>query len=201
MMRIARRTAIASLGALCLHTATLQAQGTLREQTQALAGGAPRRIISVNPFLPLAASFQGEFEQKLRDNFSVAVSASYINLDGGDDRFANADVKLRLYPSENALRGFGIAAGVGVGRQSGVEYYACPAIYPSGDCTDRSQSATGPTFSVEMQYQWLLGKSRKTAVTVGGGAKRYFIDDAPNGYEVYDQFTPTARLTIGYAFR
>jgi hypothetical protein len=38
-------------------------------------------------------------------------------------------------------------------------------------------------------------------VTVGGGAKRYFIDDAPNGYEVYDQFRPTARLTIGYAFR
>jgi len=201
MMRIARRTALAVFGALCAHAATLHAQGTLREQTQTLAGGTPRRIIAINPFLPLTGSFQGEFEQRLRDNLSVAVSASYVDLDGGDDRFANADVKLRLYPSENALRGFGIAAGLGVGRQSGVEYYACPAIYPSGDCTNRSQSATGPTFSVEMQYQWLLGKSRKTAVTVGGGAKRYFIDDAPNGYEVYEQFMPTMRLTIGYAFR
>jgi hypothetical protein len=201
MMRIVRRTAIAALGALCAHTATLQAQGTLREQTQAITGSTPRRIVAINPFLPLAGSFQGEFEQRLRDNFSVAVSASYINLDGGDDRFANADVKLRLYPSENALRGFGIAAGLGVGRQSGVEYYACPAIYPGGNCPNQIRSATGPTFSVEMQYQWLLGKSRKTAVSVGGGAKRYFIDTAPNAYEVYEPFMPTLRLTIGYAFR
>ena len=201
MMRFDRRTAMALFGVLCAQAATLHAQGTLREQTQTLAGGAPQRIIAVNPFLPLAGSFQGEFEQRLRDNLSVAVSASHIDLEGDGDRYTNADVKLRLYPSENALRGFGISAGLGVGRQSGVEYYACPAIYPGGDCTNRDRSATGPTFSVEMQYQWLLGKSRKTAVSVGGGAKRYFIDTAPNGYDVYQPFMPTLRLTIGYAFR
>lgn len=165
------------------------------------AQSTPTKIIAVNPFLPLTGSFQGEFEQRLRDNLSVAVSASHVDLEGDGDRYTNADVKLRLYPSENALRGFGIAAGVGVGRQSGIEYYACPAIYPSGDCTNRDRSATGPTFSVEMQYQWLLGKSRNTAVSVGGGAKRYFISDTSNGYEVYERFMPTLRLTVGYAFR
>lgn len=167
----------------------------------AYAQSAPTRIISVNPFLPLAGSFQGEFEQKVRDNLSVAVSGSHIDFDDDGTRYTNADVKLRLYPNEKALRGFAIASGLGVGRQSEVEYYACPAIYPGLDCTNTRRSVTGATFSVEMHYQWLLGSKRSTAVTIGGGAKRYFIDDAPNGYEVFEQFMPTFRLTIGYAFR
>jgi hypothetical protein len=169
--------------------------------TAVRAQSAPTRIISVNPFLPLTGSFQGEFEQKLRENLSVAVSASYIALDDDSERLTNADVKLRLYPSEKALQGFGFAAGLGVGRQSEVEYFACPAIYPGGACNNQRRSVTGPTFSVEMQYQWLLGSKRNTAVTIGGGAKRYFIDNSPYEYEVYDDFLPTLRLTIGYAFR
>ena len=55
---------------------------------------------------------------------------------------------------------------------------------------------------MEAQYQWLLGKSRSTAVAVGGGLKRYYIDDTDaNGYDYYQEYTPTLRLTIGYAFR
>ena len=169
--------------------------------TPAYAQSAPRRIVSVNPFLPLLGSFQGEFEQKLRDNLSVAVSGAYLAPGDDEERFTSADVKLRLYPSEKALHGFGIATGVGVGRQSEIEYYACTAIFPGGDCINQRRSVTGPTFSVEMQYQWLLGSKRSTAVTVGGGAKRYFIDDSPNGFNQYEQFMPTLRLTIGYAFR
>lgn len=182
------------------HTSSLCAQGSLREQTQASTSGTPRRIIAINPFLPLLGSFQGEFEQKLRDNLSVAVSGSYIAPDEDDEHFTSADVKLRLYPSEKALRGFGIAAGLGVGRQSQIESFACPAIV-GYVCNDQRRRVTGPTFSVEMQHQWLLGSKRSTAVTIGGGAKRYFIDDSPQGYEVFDQFMPTLRLTIGYAFR
>jgi hypothetical protein len=167
----------------------------------AQAQSAPTRILSINPFLPLTGSFQGEFETKVRDNLSVAVSGSYIAFDEDEERFTNADVKLRLYPSEKALQGFGFAAGVGVGSQSEIQYDYCPAIFPGGECNNRRRSATGPTFSVEMQYQWLLGSKRNTAVTVGGGAKRYFIDDSPNGYDIYQEFMPTLRLTIGYAFR
>ena len=152
-------------------------------------------------FLPLTGSFQGEFEQKLRENLSVAASASYIDFGDDDDRISNVDVKLRLYPSEKALQGFGFAAGLGVGRQSEVVYSVCPAIFPPVECTNQRRSATGPTFSVEMQYQWLLGSKRNTAVSVGGGAKRYFISESRDGYEVYEQFMPTLRLTIGYAFR
>jgi hypothetical protein len=94
-----------AVAALLLRADVLPAQG-------------PTRIISVNPFLPLAGSFQGEFESYLAPG------------DNDDDRFANADVKLRLYPSERALQGLGIAAGVGVGRQSTVNFVDCVGFSP-----------------------------------------------------------------------
>lgn len=174
-------------GAAALLPAAVHAQG-------------PTRIISINPFLPLAGSFQGEFETRVRDNMSVAVSASHLDFGDDDNRYTNADIKLRLYPSERALEGFGIAAGLGVGRLSNVEQSDCFG-FPEAQCTNRRRSTTGPSFSVEMQYQWLLGKNRNTAITVGGGAKRYYIDDSPDGYDVFSEYVPTLRLTVGYAFR
>ena len=186
-MRRATRAVTCAVAALLLGAVVLPAQ-------------TPTRIISINPFLPLAGSFQGEFESRLRENLSVAVAASYLAPgDNDDDRFANADIKLRLYPSERALQGFGFAAGVGVGRQSTVSFVDCVGFSP---CTYPRRSATSPTFSVEMQYQWLLGKQRNTAVAVGGGARRYFLlEDSPTGFDQFNEYMPTLRLTIGYASR
>ena len=195
-MRFSCRIAIALSVMSFAHTSSLCAQGSLREQTQALTSGTPRRIIAINPFLPLLGSFQGEFEQMLHDNLSVAVSGSYIAPDEDDEHFTSADVKLRLYPAERALQGFGIAAGLGIGSQSVVRYNDCFGL---GTCTNSRFSRTGPAFSVEMQYQWLLGKRSNTAVSVGGGAKRYFISNTQT--DVFNEFMPTLRLTIGYAFR
>lgn len=189
MMTRFSKTLFAFAGALLLSAATAQAQAT-----------GPTRIISINPFLPLIGSFQGEFETRIRDNVAVALSGSYLDLGDDSNRYTNADIKLRLYPSERALEGFGIAAGLGIGSQSKVEEVVC--IAQAGvDCRNRRESVTGPAFSVEMQYQWLLGKNRNTAVTVGGGAKRYYIDDSPNGFEFFESYVPTLRLTVGYAFR
>jgi hypothetical protein len=180
--------------ALSLSTLALAASGS------PLQAQGPSRIISINPFLPLAGSFQGEFETRVRDNMSVAVSASHLDFGDEDNRYTNADIKLRLYPSERALEGFGIAAGLGIGRLSNVETTQCFG-FPAERCDYQRRSTTGPAFSVEMQYQWLLGRNRNTAVTAGGGAKRYYIDDSPNGYDVFSEYVPTLRLTIGYAFR
>jgi len=176
---------------------TIGLMGALVPTVTISAQSAPTRIVSINPFLPLLGSFQGEFETKLKDNLSVAVSASYLDFgDDDNDRYTNADVKLRLYPAERAFQGFGIAAGLGVGSQSVVQYNDC---FGFGTCTNSRRSRTGPAFSVEMQYQWLLGKRSNTAVSVGGGAKRYFISNTQT--DVFNEFMPTLRLTIGYAFR
>ena len=155
----------------------------------------PRTIIAINPFLPLAGYFQAELETKLRDNLAVAVSGSHTKL---DDTYTSVDTKLRLYPQEKGLEGFAIAAGLGYGRISDVSSYYGPEL---GPCTETRRAASGPTFSVETHYQWLLGRSRHTAVAIGGGVKRYYVDDQPQGFEVFTEYVPTLRLTIGYAFR
>ncbi len=183
--------------ALCVAAPVLQAQGSLREQT-ATTGATPQHVISVNPFLPLAGYFQGEYERRVQDNVSVAVSASLAKFD--NRRYQNLDVKLRLYPQERALEGLGLAAGLGVGRAlEDDELLPCE---PVTSCTPQlklGKYVSAPTFSVEGQYQWLFGRTKATAVTVGGGVKRYFFgSDAAQNIQ---EFVPTGRLTIGWAFR
>lgn len=185
------RTLLRVAGALTLFAGTAAAQG-------------PSKIVSINPFLPLAGYFQGEFEGRLKDNLALAVSAAHMRL---DDLYTSADFKLRFYPSGRALEGFGLSMGLGFGRVENDDFFEdCVSQPPGGPLpacpSRRGQSTTGASASVEGQYQWLLGKSRNTAVTIGAGAKRFYIDDtSPSGYDLYQEFVPTLRLTIGYAFR
>jgi hypothetical protein len=190
-----RIRALAPAVLLCATTvaSSLHAQGTLSEQTRERAVRWPQQIISINPFLPLFGYFQGEYEHRLKENVSFALSGSYMRF---DDYYTNLDAKLRLYPQERAPDGLGLAAGVGIGsvRRSG--YTICDEFYTT--CREDKSTQTAPTFSVEMQYQWLLGSSRSTAVALGGGVKRYFIaNDRSDGIE---RVVPTFRVTIGYAF-
>jgi hypothetical protein len=66
------------------------------------------RLVSINPILPLTGSFQGEYEQRVSTRVSVAVSVSSLRL---NDRYSNADLKLRYYPDSGgrALHGVGFA--------------------------------------------------------------------------------------------
>lgn len=188
---------VANVLALCVAGSMVQAQGSLREQT-ATAGATPRQVISVNPFLPLAGYFQGEYERRVQDNVSVAVSASFAKFDSR--RYQNLDVKLRLYPQERALEGLGLAAGLGLGRAlEDDELLPCEPVETCTPQLKPGKYASAPTFSVEGQYQWLFGRTKATAVTVGGGVKRYFFgNDAAQNIQ---EFVPTGRLTIGWAFR
>jgi hypothetical protein len=184
-----------ALVAVVLSPAAAHAQGTLAGQTGGRAALGPSNIISVNPFLPIAGYFQGEFERRLQDNLALAVSGSYTRL---DDYYTNLDVKLRLYPQERALHGIGIAAGLGYGnvRRSG-DSSICDRF--DGECRLLRRNESAPTFSVETHYQWLLGSRRATAVAIGGGVKRYFIsNENASGIQ---RIIPTLRLTIGYAWR
>jgi hypothetical protein len=186
------------LSSLSLSATALSAQGSLREQTTAVRGTSPSRIISVNPFMPLAGYFQGEYEQKLQDNISVAVSASSAKFD--NRRYLNADVKLRMYPQDRGLEGLGLAAGIGLGNaRQDDSFLPCTPVPSCTPLVDRGRYITRPSFSVESHYQWMFGRSRATAVAVGGGLKRYFIsDDEARGI---GRLVPTGRLTIGWAFR
>ena len=192
------RTLVAAVGvtlgtALCAVASTAGAQ-TLREQTRPATPST--HILSVNPFLPLFGYFQGEYERRLQDNLSLAVAGSYVRY---DEYYTNLDVKLRLYPQDRALDGFGIAAGLGVGSAKPDDVIYDCAVIP--ECVERpGRRVSAPTFSGAAQYQWLLGRTRRTALSVGGGAKRYFFSDDDLQGRI-ERVLPTARFTIGYVFR
>lgn len=183
--------------ALVAPTPSLHAQGSLREQTRSIRSGTPQRILAINPFIPLAGYVQGEFEQRLADNTSLAIAGSYAPFNNRD--YTNLDVKLRLYPSDRVLQGLGIAAGVGVGRARQNDQDIVCITTPCN--AFQGKMLTAPTFSVEAHYQWLLGASRSTAVTVGGGVKRYYFDEQDTEGRGVSRLLPTGRLTIGWAFR
>ena len=197
LSRFARRCGATALIAGLSLPAALPAQ-SLASQTARLqppSASGPAHIVSTNPLLPLFGNFAAEYEQRVRDNVAFAVSGSHYSFD--EDRFTHLDAKVRLYPNDRALEGFGMAASLGVAwlRQEDDSYF-CDAF----DCGPRDISKfSTPTFAIELGYQWLLGRSKSTAVTVGVGAKRYLTvsDEDLNGMS---RVLPTGRLSIGYGF-
>jgi hypothetical protein len=166
---------------------------TMRRSTPAISSDV-RQILSINPVMPILGYFQGEYEARLQDNLAVAVAASYTEFD--QVRYTNLDAKLRLYPAERGMQGLGLAAGLGTGSLQREAAYCAERVARDERCR-RTEHA--PTFSVEGHYQWLLGTKRATAITLGGGVKRYFVSDA-NDYGI-QRILPTLRLTVGYGFR
>lgn len=179
----------------------LRAQ-TLREQTRSLAEdtvSGPSRILSINPFILLFGYFSGEYETRVSSTLSVAVAGSYINFD--NDRYTNVDVKARLYPNELAMRGFGIAASLGGSaiRSHNVDCVFTPTP-AEPTCTSKSKTFTSPAVAIELQYQWLLGSRKHTAVTLGGGLKRFLGSSEKFDQASVSRFLPTGRVSIGYAY-
>ncbi|MEQ1692958.1 MAG: hypothetical protein ABMA00_16840 [Gemmatimonas sp.] len=187
------RISVLLLSAWAFSAGTASAQ-TLAQQTR--VGGSiegPGRVISANPFLPLLGYFAAEYEQRVSPSVSLAVSGSHIKPD--HTKYTNVDAKARLYPSETALRGLNIAASLGIGRIDARDDYDCGIL--TGTCVLPKPFTTG-SFAIEVGYQWLLGPSRVTAVTLGGGAKRYL--GAESKFDQIDRVIPTLRMSIGYAF-
>ncbi|MEO7521382.1 MAG: hypothetical protein ABIW79_06150 [Gemmatimonas sp.] len=181
--------------------ATGIAPGTSNAQAASGASTAvgPSRLISTNPFLPLFGFFSAEYEQRLKDNVAFAISGSHTEYDA---LYTHLDAKVRLYPNEKALEGFGLASSLGI---AWVKRDDCDSRIDF-DCAPTSQGGeqarrrfTTPTFAIELDYQWLLGRTKSTAITVGFGAKRY-LGGNDRDYIGIERVLPTGRLSIGYGF-
>lgn len=169
---------------------------TLSEQTATLTG--PSRFISTNPFLPLFGFFSAEYEQRIKENVAFAVAASHVKY---DDRYTHLDAKLRLYPNDRALEGFSLASSLGLAwiKRDRDDLYCIPIGSGSG-CPGRpDRTFTTPSFAVELGYQWLLGRSRSTAITAGFGVKRY-LGGSKSDFDGIQRVLPTGRISIGYGF-
>lgn len=188
------RSKLAALAALTFALSSSASAQSLRDQTMEPAANGPSRVISANPFLPLFGYFSAEYEQRVKDNVAFAISGSHFEF---DDRYTNLDAKIRLYPNDRALEGFGMATSLGMawvrrddGDQVCSEFTCVPAP---------QKTITTPSFAIELSYQWMLGRSKSTAITAGFGAKRY-LGGSRTDFEGIARVLPTGRLSIGYGF-
>ena len=160
---------------------TLCAAFTLMSSATALAQEQATRqpvthynAVSANPFMLLVGWFNTEYERKLDETWTVALSASYFSLSDDDEEYVSGNTVFRYYPQAAALTGFYIGPRVGLFHVDEV-----------GD------SGTSLGVGFELGYTWLLGAERNLSISLGAGGTRLFSGTV----------VPTARLiNIGWAF-
>lgn len=142
-----------------------------------------KNVISANPFGLLLEFFNAEYERAVGESSTIGIGGSTFSTEDdellGDERYINADVFYRFYPSGRPLDGWAFGAKVGV--------------------TDVTDAGTYAGFGFDVNRSWLLGKRDNFYVGIGFGLKRLIgVDDVDN---VDLEFIPTFRIiNVGIAF-
>ena len=154
-------------------------------------------LFSTNPIALLFGWAGGEYEREIGAGTTLALGASYFEFYGDDgageeDDYFSADLKLRYYPSERAFSGLSLGASAGVMHVTDV--------IELDPLDQRTESATGPTIGVSLDYGWLLGRRDAVHIGLGVGARRVFYDDDEDaGVDALDVM-PHVRFSVGVAF-
>lgn len=162
-----------------------------------------RNIAGVNLIgLPFGL-FSGEFEHIVQPGIVVGVGGTFERLVGsndGDVHVSWVDAKAKYYPNEESFRGFSVGVTAGFVSASGVP--GSGGFFGGGDYIGNiggtTQSRTGPSVGVVLDYNWLLGRRKRLYVGTGIGAKRVFGDSGDNS--VLEPVYPYGRLQIGFAY-
>jgi len=135
-----------------------------------------RQQVTTNPFGFIVAWYNGEYERKLTETWTLAPGGSYVSASDPDQRLVTAGVAFRYYPQRAALTGF----------------WAGPRIgYIDFDDEDDADDERGPAVGFEIGYSWLLGAERHFSLSVGGGVSKMFSGPV----------VPTAKVvSLGWAF-
>lgn len=189
--------------ALGLCAATLGGQTTAptppaAASTQAAAAApALRGTLTANPIAMLAGFFSGDAEFRAAPAWTFGIGATMNTIDDYND-YRAVDLKLRYYPSGRALRGFSVAAIVGI--STAVDVLSNPGGQFTIPAAGRSSERfTRPSIGTEFSYQWLLGRTSRFAVVTGAGVKR-MLGEEGSVDPVNIPLLPVARVSIGYAF-
>ena len=109
---------------------------------------------------------------------------------------------MRLYPNDSALEGFSVASSLGIAWVKRDNDDVCTDFLcevAPGEVQTTRRTFTTPTFAIEANYQWLLGRTNSTSIAVGIGAKRY-LRGSDRDFQGLERVLPTARFSIGYGF-
>lgn len=186
---LATTVAVAALS-LSVSTAGAQAPGPVYPVPY-------RAFIGINPLgIPFDIGAI-EVEGVMLPGVTVAGALSYSALNDdegngeGDPRFFSGDLKVRYYPGEVALKGFGIGLGLGFTKYSELRDVA-------GEL--RREELTAPTISVLADYNFLLGARQRFVVGTGIGAKRLLASEEDRDRTGAPRAYPFVRFVLGLAF-
>ncbi len=156
-----------------------------------------RAFVGINPLgIPFDIGAL-EVEGVMLPGVTIAGALSYSALnddegDGeGDPRFFSGDEKVRYYPGEVALKGFGIGLGLGFTRSSEVQTVGAEL---------QREELTAPTISVLADYHFLLGARQRFVVCTGIGAKRLLASAEDRERTGAPRAWPFVRFVLGLAF-
>jgi len=151
---------------------------------------APRNVLSFQPLSAMLTVYSAEYERQTASAVSVGVGGTYWNIgEGSDDlTYKSGDLKVRYYPQGVALRGFAFGGSVGFTTVTGT----------STSGTD--ETASGASFGLMLEYQWLMGATRNFALALGVGAKALSVKEETFSSGDFTARYPTARISVGYAF-
>ena len=141
-----------------------------------------QQVFSANPFGLLLEFFNAEYERVISETSTAGFGGSTISVDAeeqeGNERYTNADVFWRFYPSGTPLIGwaFGVKAGI----------------------TTVTDHASYFGYGFDLNRSWVLGPDDNFYVGVGFGLKRLY-GAGDEDFEL--QFIPTIRIVnVGIAF-
>lgn len=185
LLRHVRRVGLPLFAALSIVTAPLGAQ-------TAESSDGPANAVTINPFFILVGWVSAHYEHRI--NSSISVGGGINHLDFDRDNYTIFDGNVRLYPNEHALRGFGVAASLGI---TNLSFIKDGAACPTG-CEQQRRKLTSPSVGVELSYQWMLGKSKRSPIVVAIGGERFLASKSKLAGT--SAVIGTTRFGIGYAF-
>jgi len=164
--------ALLALSFLVPPTLQVRAQEVAREPVQ------HQHVISANPLLLLAGSFNAEYERKQAEYLTVGIAGGWLEQD--EDNYTNVSAFARFYPQGAAFTQFYLGGRAGLYRVD-----------------DGEDSRTAFGIGVDIGYAWLLGPGRSFYVGLGIGATRLLQKDLGGASST----VPSIRLLdVGIAF-
>jgi len=147
-----------------------------------------KNVLSIQPIDIVLTVIAGEYERAITSATTIGIGGTHwATGDRGDKTTYNSgDVKIRYYPGGEALHGFSFGGSLGFATVS--------------SDSPGSQSASGASFGVLMEYQWLLGAKKNFVVSLGAGAKALTISSSDITSSSFSAHYPTARISVGLAY-
>ncbi|HKG92667.1 MAG TPA: hypothetical protein VKA84_12275 [Gemmatimonadaceae bacterium] len=203
-MPLRRTVAAATLTLAAVALASASRAAAAQVATARLAP-ARAQVLSIQPVSSIIGLYAAEYERRISETttFGIGATAWLDEYDDGDyydgsrgdrDRYLSAELKFRYYPGAEPLRGFSFGFTGGVASLTNEVYV--------GSATFERRTTTAGKIGFELDYNWLLGRDERFAVSLGAGAKRLIMreDEFFDSDFLVARAYPTARLSVGIAF-